>query len=141
MTLTDAGEYEIVVTGSNGGTPETMMEYTITVTKLARVDSSDATLSDIELTAHQADAADAGVDLAPTFENPTRLYEADVDYLVTSVTVAAPATDTDNADVVITPEDAEAGGEHQVTLVEGDNVIEIEVTAEDGTTRRPTRSR
>ena len=116
------------MTGNNGGDPAVTKEYTITLTKLARVDSSDATLSDISL--------GEDVELAPTFNKDTRVYLADVDYTVEMVTVAPTATDTTGAEFEITPEDSEAGGDHQVALVEGDNTIVIEVTAEDGTTTR-----
>ena len=53
-----------------------------------------------------------------------------------SITVTATATDSDEATVVITPEDADdqTADVHEVNLVEGDNVILIVVTAEDGTT-------
>ena len=106
--------------------------YTITVNRLARVDSSDATLSGITLTGNPGTVTGL---LAPTFNKDTGRYRVNFDYMVAMVTVGATATDETNADVEITPEDAETGGDHQVNLVEGGNTIEIEVTAEDGSTK------
>ncbi len=125
------GENEILVTVTITN-PAVTEVYKITVNRLARVDSSDATLSGITLT---GDPDNVTGQLAPAFNKDTRPYTVRFDYAVTSVTVVATATDDTNADVEITPEDAVAGGDHQVNLDEGDNIISIEVTAEDGSTK------
>ena len=64
---------------------------------------------------------------------------------VAEVTVTAETTDSgatvaylDGDDATITDADTGVDG-HQVTLAEGDNVIKVKVTAEDGNPPRPTR--
>ena len=96
VVLDAAGEYVIVVTGSNGGDPAVTKEYTITLTKLARVDSSDATLSGITLSGTPVEGGSAvPIPLAPAlFDKTNHVYIASVDYDdAATVTVTAPATD------------------------------------------------
>ena len=94
--------------------------------------ADDATLSG--LTVSHGDPA-VGVPLTPEFAPATTEYEATVDSDVTSVTVAATATNEANASVVITYGDAgTAAVDGVVPLVEGANAIKVSVTAEDGMT-------
>ena len=132
LELTEAGEYEIVVRVTTTGTPMATMDYTITLTRSARVDSSDATLSALTVTVDGN-----AVDLAPEFHTNTGPYKATVGKLVESATVAPTVTDTDEATFEITPEDADdnTNNGHQVEFDEGANTITIVVTAEDGTTK------
>ena len=63
-------------------------------------------------------------------------YEMGVDYDVTTVTVAATLNDS-NAQVVISPADADAGAAgHQVSLAAGSNLVAVTVTAQDGASIR-----
>ncbi len=131
LELTEAGEYEIVVRVTTAGTPAASKDYTITLTRLARVDSSDATLSALTATV----AGDV-VELAPEFHPNTGPYKVTVDKEIEAVEVAATVKDTDEATFVITPEDSDDTNDgHQVDLDEGANTITIVVTAEDGTTK------
>ena len=132
------GDNEIVVRVTTTGSPSATKDYTITVNRLARVDSSDASLSNIELSGIPESGSPVDIDLSPDFIKTNHLYRASVDYdAAASVTVTATTTDTSGeATFEITPEDADADttNGHQVELDEGVNDIEIEVTAEDGTT-------
>jgi hypothetical protein len=127
----DVGDFVIVVRVTTTGTPSATKDYTITVTREARVDSSDASLSALTVD------VDGAVTLSPSFDPKTRVYIAtvpygDADELVATVT--ATVTDTDEANAVISPADSETDTTgHQVDLVEGPNEISVEVTAEDGT--------
>ena len=94
--------------------------------------SSDATLSALTVTA-------GGTDLV-TFASDDTDYTAAVANTVAEVTVTAETTDS-GATVVyldgsnVTLDDAETGVDgHQVTLAEGDTIIQVKVTAEDTTT-------
>ena len=93
--------------------------------------SMDATLSGLTVTA-------GGSDLA-TFVSGTTSYTASVANTVAEVTVTPTTTDDgatieylDESDMTLADAGTAAG--HQVTLAEGDNVITVRVTAEDGTT-------
>ncbi len=127
----DVGDFVIVVRVTTTAGSVTK-DYTITVTRQARVKSSDASLSALGV-----EVDNSAVTLLPGFDKGTRVYSAEVPYgdaeeLVAEVT--ATVTDTDEANAVISPADSDAGtGGHQVDLVEGDNDISVEVTAEDGT--------
>ena len=133
LTLADAdvGDFDIVVRVTTTGTPTATKDYTITVTRQARVDSSDASLSALTVN------VDGSVTLSPSFDPKTRVYIAtvpygDADELV--ATVAATATDTTEGRAVISPTDSDTTTDgHQVDLAEGDNEISVDVTAEDGT--------
>ena len=92
--------------------------------------SSDATLSALSLV-NAAD--DAAIALTPTFVSGTESYTADVLYSVVSTTVTATPTHASATEVIKLggTEDADA----TVNLALGDNVITVEVTAQDGTTK------
>ena len=124
----EVGPNKFIVRATTGTSPTASMDYNFTVTRLARVDSMDVTLSGLTL---------SDVTLVPAFNTLVRDYRATVGKTVESTTVEATATDT-NAMVVIKPDDAVEGGDHQVELVAGPNEITIEVTAEDGTTKTTT---
>ena len=92
----------------------------------------DATLSGLTVTA-------GGTDLV-TFASGTKTYTAMVANDVAEVTVTPTTNDSgatvaylDGDDATITDADTGVDG-HQVTLAEGDNVIKVKVTAEDGST-------
>ena len=97
--------------------------------------SSDATLSELSLV-NAAD--DAAITLSPTFVSATESYMADVASGVATATVAA-TTNHASATFVIKPADADANTDgHQVGLGVGggDQIITVEVTAEDGTSKK-----
>ena len=106
----DVGENTITVTvTAEDGT--TMMTYTVMVTIL----SSDATLASLDL---------SDIMLDPVFDSATTMYTATVDASVEATTVSAMATHS-GATISVTED---------VSLNVGDNVINVVVTAEDGTT-------
>ena len=111
----------VEVTAEDG---ETARSYTVTVT---RAGSADASLSALSL---------SGVTLMPVFASGTTTYTASVAHGVTETTVAASASDA-NAGVVVSPEDADdkTPGD-QVDLAVGESTIRLEVTAQDGETKR-----
>ena len=87
--------------------------------------STDATLRALSLSV---------ITLSPSFAAGTLAYTASVGNDVASTTVTATANH-DGATVAILPADADAATDgHQVTLGDGDTVVEVTVTAEDGTT-------
>ena len=95
--------------------------------------STDATLSGLTVTA-------GGTDLV-TVASDTETYTASVANDVAEVTVTAETTDSgasidylDGDDTTLDDADTGVDG-HQVTLAEGDNVIKVKVTAEDGSTK------
>ena len=99
-----------------------------------RVTSTDATLSALVVTDGSSE-----VPLSPFFAPDTTAYTASVANAVAEVTVTPTTTHAaatieyfDGDDVTLTDAGAAAG--HQVAVVEGDNVIEMKVTAEDTTT-------
>ena len=82
----------------------------------------------------------SGVGLNPVFSSHNSIYTATVDHTVTSTTITA--TPSHSASTVnILPASSNAGGVggssggHQVALEEGRNIITVDVTAEDGSTR------
>ena len=96
----------------------------------------DATLSDLEL----KDNDGAGITLTPAFASVTTSYRATVANAVDEITVVPTPNDT-AATVEIQDEDgtalddADTGTDgFQVALRWGDNTIQVEVTATDGTT-------
>ena len=124
------GPNEFIVRATTGNIPPASMDYNFTVTRLERVDSSDATLSVLSLT--------NVTEFTPLFDPKTRPYVAAAGKTVVSTTVTATATDTSRQGAIeITPEDANDTTDdgHQVELDEGPNLITIKVTAEDGTTK------
>ena len=93
-------------------------------------DATDATLSGLEL----EDGTGNGITLDPVFAPGTTSYTAAVVNRIDTVTVTATKND-DNATVAITDDDdAATPGEAELSLGEGENIIEVVVTAEDGTT-------
>ena len=108
----------VEVTAEDGATTQT---YTVTVTRQAP--ATDATLSALSL---------SGITLTPTFAAAATTYTATVDYAVEETDVT-PTTNHAGAGYVI-----KLGGvidaDGSLGLAEGDNVITVEVTAEDGAT-------
>ncbi len=94
--------------------------------------SQDATLSALVL---------SGVRLNEAFSSATTSYTASVGYTLERITVS-PTTNEDQATLVyldgndIPLSDADPAGGFQVDLAVGQNVIQLKVTAQDGTTTR-----
>ena len=97
--------------------------------------STDATLSALVVNDGNADLT-----LTPTFATSTYAYAASVASTVAEVTVTPTTTDTgtgttieylDASDMTLDDADTSETGQ-QVTLADGDNVIKVKVTAEDG---------
>ena len=120
-TTSSHDSVEIAVKGTAvGGTPPPV--------------STDATLSGLAVNDGSTDLT-----LTPTFASDTYAYAAKVASTVDEVTVRPTKNDTtatiaylDASDMTLTDADTSATGQ-QVTLVEGDNVITVKVTAADGT--------
>ena len=125
----DANAIAVIVTAEDG----TQKTYTITVTRAAPL-STDATLSALTVNDGSSDLT-----LTPSFAPDTSGYAADVDAAIDTVTLTATVnhsgasvtsvllmgnsiTDTDFSDGITVP-----------SLAEGENVIAVSVTAEDGT--------
>ena len=112
-----------MVTAQDG---ETMMTYTITVTRAASMDASLSALSLMD--------GDTEITLAMVADMPMK-RTASVGNDVESVTVTATPNDMENAMAVIMPADADMDMDgHQVDLAVGDTEITVTVTAQDGTT-------
>ena len=113
-TLTvGSNPFEIVVTAEDGTTKKT---YTVTVTRVAApVLSNDATLKG--LTVNQGT-------LSPAFSAAITNYTVSVDNHIEQITIGATANDAN----------ASVDGAGIKTLVVGDNLFDMVVTAEDGTT-------
>ena len=113
----------IVVTAQDG----TTQTYRVTVD---RAESSDATLSGLTI---------SGSSLSPSFDPVDLAYTASVLNSVDSVTVT-PTVSEGNAMVTVTVDTGatvnRSGSDYTFDLDVGSNVITIEVTAQDGTTRR-----
>ncbi|MYI68384.1 MAG: hypothetical protein F4103_06430, partial [Boseongicola sp. SB0673_bin_14] len=127
----DAGENVIKarVTAEDGTTTKT---YTVTVTRAAAA-SADATLSALALSEGTLD---------PAFDPVIETYAASVANAAVEVTVTATANHAgatvewlDGDDAALADADDAADG-HQARLEEGENVVKMKVTAEDGTTTR-----
>ena len=108
----------------------------LALSPIFRVAPPDATLSDLEL----KDNDGAGITLTPAFASVTTSYRATVANAVDEITVVPTPNDT-AATVEIQDEDgtalddADTGTDgFQVALRWGDNTIQVEVTATDGTT-------
>lgn len=101
----------VVVTAEDG---ETTRTYVI---KVVRAKSTDATLKSLSV---------AGQTLEPTFNSNTLNYTVNVANSVTSVTINAEA----NSDV------ASVAGTGVKSVNVGDNSFDIDVTAQDGTTKK-----
>ena len=94
--------------------------------------STDATLSDLVVNDGNADLT-----LTPTFASGMYTYTASVVSTVAEVTVTPTKNDSgatieylDGDDATLTDAGTDAG--HQVAVAEGDTVIKVKVTAEDG---------
>ena len=122
--------------GGNGDATPASMDFTGTITDNDSADSNDATLSALAVNDGTNDLT-----LDPTFASATYAYEADVDNAITQVTITATPNhteaevsavtlagtalaDTDFSDGITVP-----------SLVVGDNVIVVTVTAEDASTQ------
>ena len=126
----DDGTVSLAVGGSNVITVEVTAEdgsaktYTVTVTRAAA--STDATLSNLEL---------SEVTLSPAFTSAGVTYTGSAAYNVATTTVAATTAHAE-ATVAITPVDADAEtGGHQVGLAVGETTVRVTVTAEDDSTK------
>ena len=109
------------ITSSRSRSPPRMGSETYTVTVTREAPASDATLSALAL---------SRITLDPAFAAETSAYAATVDYAVEKVKVK-PTTSHGGAGYVI-----KLGGvldaDGTLPLAQGDNVITVEVTAEDG---------
>ncbi|XID96271.1 cadherin-like beta sandwich domain-containing protein [Paenibacillaceae bacterium WGS1546] len=111
---------DVEVTAQDG---TTVLTYAITVT---RAPSSNASLSGLELSEGE---------LSPAFNADVFAYSVEIGNAVTSVTVRPTVADA-TATVKVQGEPVESGVEVPVNLSVGDNVVDVEVTAQDGTTVR-----
>ena len=116
-----ANAISIVVTAEDGDTTRT---YTVTVTRAAPPLSTDATLRSLAL---------SDVDIG-TFDQATTGYTASVANDVAETTVAAATNDDGAAYEVKLDGTTDADG--TVALAVGENVVAVEVTAEDGHTTK-----
>ena len=111
----------IEVTAEDGETKKT---YTVSVTRAAPPLSTDATLSGLAL---------SGIDFG-AFDPAITAYTADVANDVTETTIT-PAVNHDGATYVVKL-DGVADADGTVALAVGQNAISVEVTAEDGETKK-----
>jgi hypothetical protein len=114
---------EIVVTAEDGSTTST---YTLTVNSGdGATEDSDASLSELTLT---------GATLDQLFQSDQMSYTASVNYLQASVTLTPVATD-DGASILVNGAEVASGSASEpIVLDEGESIVSIEVTAEDGLT-------
>ena len=132
-TATGGAETELVV-GANALTVEVTAEdgttktYTVTVTREARVLSSNANLSGLTAEAGE-DGSYTALDIG-TFSADTTSYSATVLYEITHARLTATAADAA----------ATVSGGGATALNVGANTLTVEVTAEDGTTKTYTVS-
>ena len=129
FTPTEAGTYYLVATLATTPTGT----YTLSVSDLTPPLSTDATLSALSVTG-------GGSELVTNFASDTYAYDASAAKGVGQVTVTLEKSDSDatveyldSSDAALPDADSTADG-HQVTLVVGNTVIKVKVTAEDGTT-------
>ena len=109
----------VITVGVTAEDDSTTQTYTVTVTRAA---STDATLKSLSL---------RGVDFG-TFASGTTSYTADVASSVTEITVTPTVNHSEASYVIKLGGVTDADG--VIPLAAGDNVITIEVTAEDNTT-------
>ncbi len=96
----------------------------VTVTKTeSRKKSDNADLSSLTVTALSDSGNEIQLTLSPNFSADEKVYNADIDFAVASVSVGAKAQSS--AAKVSIPS--------QINLVKGSNIIQVVVTAEDGT--------
>ena len=93
--------------------------YTITINR--RAASTDTTLSALSL---------SGINLSPAFVATTRSYSATVDYVFTTTTIAATATDSLAQTPLITSDKDNDIRNGIIDLAVGANIITVTVTAE-----------
>ena len=103
--------------------------YVIAVKGTSAV-STDATLSGLEL----EDGNGNGITLDPVFAPGTTSYTAAVVNRIDTVTLTATKNEDDATVAITDDDDAATPGEAEFSLVEGENIIEVVVTAEDGIT-------
>ena len=99
--------------------------------------SNNANLSRLDVADHQG----AAIDLSPAFAGDKTAYTALIADSISQITLTPTVADStasiaylDGDGTELTDLDTGADG-HQVDLVVGDNVIQVQVTAEDGTTK------
>ena len=92
--------------------------------------SNDATLSGLAL----EDGTGNGITLDPVFAPGTTSYTAAVVNRIDTVTLTATKNEDDATVAITDDDDAATPGEAEFSLVEGENIIEVVVTAEDGIT-------
>ena len=151
-TASHTGAWPLVFTGDGSNTPgqravdlevgsnlikvmvsaedaTTVQIYTVWVTRADPNSTDDATLSTLTVD----DAGGGAIDLTPTFEPATLEYTAVVSEDVDEITVSA-TRNHGGASVNIIEGDGTttAGNEATVSLGYGENVVEVEVIAEDG---------
>ena len=102
----------------------TTTTYTINITRAAAQQSSDATLSGLEISEGT---------LSPTFTSDTRDYTASVANSVSSIDVTPTVTSSVYQSLTVNGVPAESGEANSVELAAGVNNIPVVVTAEDGT--------
>ena len=108
-------------------------DETLPLSVLPSIDPADATLSGLSLSEGTLD---------PVFASDTTRYKASVAHALSSTTVTlatsnarAAAAFRDGSDAALPDANSNADG-HQVTLNAGDNLIKVEVTAEDRASTR-----
>ncbi len=112
----------IDVTAEDGTTTE---RYTVTVTREAL--STNADLSALSISPGT---------LNPGFDPDTEDYTVSVGNEVDSIDVAATVSDADGATLTVDGNPADSGVAETIGLAVGENIIPVEVTAEDGSTTR-----
>jgi tRNA threonylcarbamoyladenosine modification (KEOPS) complex Pcc1 subunit len=113
----------IVVTAEDGSTQKT---YTVTVNRAAA--STDATLSTL--------VPNYG-SLSPTFDSNTTSYSINLPYSNTTINFTPTANDSNYTSVTVDGNNTTSGfASANTSLSVGDNVIDIIVTAEDGSTQK-----
>ena len=124
-----ANVIKVKVAAAEGAATNT---YTVTVTRAAA--STDAALSALSLSSGT---------LSPAFASADTSYTALVVYAMSRVTVSPTTNDSnasiaylDGSDDALTDADTFSTDTFEVDLSEGDNVIKVQVTAENGTTMK-----
>ncbi len=130
----DVGDNEaaVVVTAEDGTTVKT---YTIIITRAeAEIEEPAPADSEISSDADLNSLSVAEYELIPDFEAGTTGYAVSIPNDVESVDITATTAD-ENASLTIAGTAAISGSAQTVgDLAEGDNIVDVEVTAEDGNT-------